>query len=46
MVVTGVNNTTKQASVQSGNHEWTTTSDAINAEGACIPPMLIFKGKP
>ena len=45
MIVTGVNSIGKQSSVQAGNREWTTTVDAINAEGAAIPPMIIFTGK-
>lgn len=45
LVVTGVENTTKQASIQAGNREWVTTIDAISAEGESIPPMFIFKGK-
>ena len=27
------------------DREWTTIIDAINAEGAALPPMIIFKGK-
>ena len=45
MIVTGVNSTSKQSSIQAGNREWTTTIDAINAEGVAIPPIIIFKGK-
>ena len=45
MIVTGTDSVSKQSSVQAGNREWTTTIDAVNAEGAAIPPLIIFKGK-
>ena len=45
IIVTGVDSIHKQTSIQAGNRHWTTTVEAINAEGIAIPPMIIFRGK-
>ena len=45
MIVTGINSTNKQTSIQTKNQKWTTAIEAIKAEGAALLPMIIFKGK-
>ena len=37
--------TSRVRALQSGNREWVTVIEAINASGRAIPPMIIFAGK-
>jgi hypothetical protein len=45
MVVTGSERQGRPKSVQSGNREWITVIQAINAEGQSIPPFIIGAGQ-
>ena len=44
-VVTGSQRAGKAFTTQSGNREWVTVVEAINASGWALPPMVIFAGK-
>lgn len=45
LVITGSERRGKRKAIQSGNREWTTIINAINAQGWVVPPFTIFAGK-
>jgi hypothetical protein len=44
MVVTRADRRGRGKSIQSGNREWVTAIECINAEGWCLPPFLVVQG--
>jgi len=44
-VVTASDRRGRTPQLQPGNREWVTAIEAINTQGWCLPPMVIFKGK-
>ncbi|KAL1960690.1 hypothetical protein VTO42DRAFT_6520 [Malbranchea cinnamomea] len=44
-VVTGSEKNLRPSLTQSGNREWVTVIQGVNASGWCLPPMFIVKGK-